>query len=89
VDVFCPSVGCYRCFLSKCGRVLIEWIAVSHPWGVQTHGKRSACVWRERGKEGARTRVSSSARGDEAPKVMELRDGFLCQSWSLGEELAW
>jgi hypothetical protein len=41
-----------------------------------------------RGKR-ARTRVSSSARGDEASKVMELRDGFLCRSWSSGEELAW
>jgi len=37
----------------------------------------------------ARTPVSSSARGDEAPKVMELRDGFLCRSWNSGEELAW
>jgi hypothetical protein len=24
IDAFCPRVGCYRCFLSKCGRVFIE-----------------------------------------------------------------
>ncbi len=46
---------------------------------------------REGGKGGRERALgfSSSARCDEAPKVMELRDGFLCRSWSSGEEFAW